>query len=106
MDWAVYAALVASFVAVVATAAYLGVRALQAWRDLKRLRRRLGSALDHLESLGGHAADKAAHATDQAQLEESLGRLRVSLARLAVLRSALDEATAVVGRLAAVYPRK
>ncbi len=106
MDWAIYGALIVGFFACVGAIAYLVVRALQAWRSLKRLRRRLGKELDRLGRLTETASESAARATDQAKLAESTGGLRVTLARLAVLRSALDEATDAVGRLTSVYPRK
>jgi hypothetical protein len=106
MDWAIYGALIAGFLAVCGGMAFLVVRILQAWRALKRLRRHVGKELDRLAGLAGQTVEKAANATDSTQLTESVGRLRVTLARFAVLRQALDEATAAFGRIAAVYPRK
>ena len=105
-DWAIYAALIVGFLAGLAAIAYLLVRALEAWRALKRLRRGLGRELERLADLGEATADKLETATDNAQLESSLSRLRVDLARFAVLRQALDEAQESFGWLALVYPRK
>jgi cytochrome c biogenesis protein ResB len=106
VDWTVYGALIAGFLAVSGTLAFLVVRVLQAWRALKRLRRHLAKELDRLADLAEQTADKVAAATDAAELTESLTRLRVTLARFAVLREALDESTAVFARATALYPRK
>jgi hypothetical protein len=106
VDWAIYGALIAGFLAVAGAAAFLGVRVLEAWRDLKRLRRQVARALERLAELTEATAVAAERAGDQTQLTASLGRLRVTLARLAVIRAALDEATDAFGRVVAVYPRK
>jgi len=105
-DWAVWGALIASALAVSGGFAFLVVRALQGWRDFKRTRRHLFKALDDLAAKGEAAADKAASLGDTEELEASVGRLRLSLAQLAVLREAVGEAQGVVGRVAAVMPRK
>jgi Flp pilus assembly protein TadB len=106
VDWAVYGALIAAALAVVAAAVFVLVRSLQAWRDFKRFRRQLGRELDHLAEAGERTAEAAERATDSGELAGSVGRLRRSLGRLAVLRSALDEATGAVTRFTALYPRK
>lgn len=98
----IYAALIAGTLAVFAALGFLGVRMLQGWRTLKRLRRHLGKELERLADLGEATADKVGTASDTAELDASVAGLRVSLARLAVLRAALDEAT---GPVAAVFPR-
>jgi Flp pilus assembly protein TadB len=106
VDWAVYAALIAAGLAVVAAAVFVVVRSLQAWRDFKRFRRQLGRHLDQLADAGERTAQAAERVTDSAELTASVGRLRRSLGRLAVLRAALDEATGTVTRFSALYPRK
>jgi hypothetical protein len=106
VDWAIYAALAVGFVAVTAGLVFLVVRALEAWRAFKRLRRHLGRELERLADLGERTAESAARALDTSELDASLARLRVALARFALLREAIDEATGTVGRFAAVYPRK
>ena len=106
VDWAVYAALIAAGLAVVAAAAFVVVRSLQAWRDFKRFRRQLGRELGHLSDAGERTAAAAERVGDSAELNASIGRLRRSLGRLALLRSALDEATGTVTRFTALYPRK
>jgi hypothetical protein len=106
VDWAVYAALIAAALAVVAAAVLVVVRSLQAWRDFKRFRRQLGRELNTLAAAGERTAASAERAADSEELTASVGRLRGSLGRLAVLRSALDEATGTVTRVTALYPRK
>jgi hypothetical protein len=106
VDWTIYGALIAGFLAVSGASAFLVVRILQGRRMLKRFRRHLAKELQRLADLGEQTAEKVETAGDTAQLDESLGRLRVTLARFAVLRAALDEATDAVTRVTAVYPRK
>ena len=106
VDWAVYAALIVAGLAVVAAAAFVVIRSLQAWRDFKRFRRQLGHELDHLADAGERTAAAAERATDSADLSASVGRLQRSLGRLAVFRSALADATGTVTRFTALYPRK
>jgi 3-hydroxyacyl-CoA dehydrogenase len=104
VDWTVYGALIAGFLAFCGGIAFLAVRILDVWRSVKRLRRHAAKELDRLTELGDRAAEKAEWDADA--LTKSLSRLRVSLARLAVLTAAFDEATAVVTRFTAVYARK
>jgi hypothetical protein len=106
VDWAIYAALAVGVLAVAGGLVFLAVRALEAWRAFKRLRRHLGRELERLADLGERTAESAARATDTSELDASLARLRVALARFALLREAIDEATGTFGRVAAVYPRK
>ena len=106
MDWAVYGALIAGFLAVSGAIVFLVVRILQAWRALKRLRRHTAKELDRLAHLAEQTTEKAAAAAETTRIEESVGRLRLTLARFAVLRSAIDEATDALSRFTAVYPRK
>jgi hypothetical protein len=106
VDWAIYGALIAGFLAVSGAIAFLAVQALQGWRTLKRFRRHLAKELERLADLAEQTAEKVGTATDTAEINESLGRLRVTLNRFAVLRAALDESTAAFARVTAVYPRK
>ncbi len=105
-DWAIYGALIAGTLAALAALGFLGVRVLQGWRALKRLRRHLGKELERLADLGEATADRVAAASDTAEVEASLTRLRVTLTRLAVLRAALGEAGGTFGFAAAVFSRK
>jgi hypothetical protein len=105
-NWAIYGALIVGFVAGSAAIALLAVRALTAWRALKRLRGGVARALERLADLGELTADKLGTATDATKLEPSLSRLRVDLARLAVLREAIDEVQDLFGRVAWIVPRK
>jgi len=104
-EWLIYAALIAAFVAVVASAARLVVRVSHTWRGFKRLRRQLVKELDRLTLAADMLAAKAEKTGDLERLDESLARLRVSLARVQVLRNAMDEVEALVERVAFFYPR-
>jgi hypothetical protein len=105
-NWAIYGALIVGFLAAFGALALLLVRALDAWRAFKRLRRGIGRELERLADLGDATADKLGTATDTAKVQASLSRLRVDLARFAVLRQALDEAQDTFKRLAWIYPSK
>jgi ubiquinone biosynthesis protein UbiJ len=104
-DWAIWGALVAAALAGFGAIALLVARVRQAWRAFKVARRHSADVLGELGRKGEETAEKAAAAGDTAELQESVARLRVSLARLAVLRSALDEAEEVAGRVTAILPR-
>jgi|SRR5919204_1621989 hypothetical protein len=106
MDWAIYGALIAAFLAVAGATAFLAVNALRGWRDFKRLRRSIGREFERLADSADRTADNAARATDTIELTTALARLGVSLARVAVLRAAVDEVDDTVRRVAVFYPRK
>ena len=91
--------------AVLGGLALLGVRVLQAWRDLKRFRRHLSRELEQLAERAETTAVKVESASDTEELEGSVGRLRRSLAMLAVLRAELDDVSAIVGGVRAFFPR-
>jgi len=105
-DWAIWGALIAGFLCVMAALALLAVRVLQAWRVFKRVRRHLFDAIERLTERGTELAEGAAEAADFGEPLEHVARLRRSLARLAVLREAVSEAQSTLGRFAAVMPRK
>ena len=106
-DWAIWTALIVTFLAGIAALVLLVVRVLQAWRDLKRTRRRSVRRLDNFAAKAEATAERLETAGDTVELEESLGRLRISLARLAVLTNALDEAAEdTIDRVLAYVPRK
>jgi hypothetical protein len=106
-DWAIWTALIVTFLAGIAALVFLVVRILQARRDLKRTRRRSTRRLDNVAAKAEATAERLATAGDTAELEKSLGRLRVSLTRLAVLTNALDEAAEdTIDRVTAFLPRK
>jgi hypothetical protein len=106
MDWAVYGALIAGSAAILGAAAYLTVRVLQGWRQLKRTRRHLAKSLAALADSADHTGEIVERITDQRALEGSVARLRVTLRRFDVLRAAVGEVTDSLGRVTAVYPRK
>ena len=101
-NWLIYAALAAAGVAILAGLAFLGVRVLQAWRALKRLRRHTAKELVRLADAADRMADSMERASDTSRLERRLAHLRGSLAQFAVLREAVDEATSFT----ALIPRK
>jgi len=106
MDWAIWTALIVAALAVLAALGFLGVRALQGWRTLKRFRRQLAKELERLADALERTTHAVERASDTRELERARAHLRVTLARYALLREALDEATGPVTRLVAVYPRK
>ena len=106
-DWIVLAAVLVGAIGILAALVHLAVRVLQAWRDLKRLRRHVAKELDRLADAGSRRlTDAAGRASDPTRLEKRLDHLRATLARFAVLREALDEVTDAVGRVTAFIPSK
>ncbi len=105
-DWAIWGALILATLAEAAALALLALRAREAWRHVKDIRRGVVHRLGELGAKGEATAAKVAATGDAPELQESLGRLHVSLAQLAVLRAALDEAQVTFGRVTAVVPRK
>jgi len=105
-NWLIYAALIAGALAVLTALVFLAIRVLRAWRDLKRLRRHVARELDRLADRMEATAESAERASDKTRLEESVDRLHTTLAQFAVLREALGEATAVVGRVTSLVPQK
>ena len=106
VDWAIYGALVFGGISVLAGAAFVLVRVLQGWRTLKRFRRHLGRALQDLADKAEHTGEIVERVSDQRALEDAIAHLRVGLAKFAVLRTAVDEVSDSLTRVASVYPRK
>jgi uncharacterized membrane protein len=106
VDWTIYGALIAGFLAIAAGSTRLFLHAREMWRSFRRLRGNLAVELERLAESSEKASVAAERAGDQQELNESLGRLRVSLARFAVLQSAFEEATGAFGRITALVPRK
>ena len=101
-NWLIYAGLAIAVLAATVGLALLAVRVLQAWRNLKRLRRHVANELDRLADLAEQTADKVEAVSDTGELDRSLASLRSSLAQAAVLREAWDEATSFTS----LIPRK
>lgn len=102
-----WVALIVALVLTVASAIYLTLQGLEAFRAFKRLGRDVGSELDRITTASGEIERHLALATESGtQLEASLARLRSSRARLNVLTSALADVRAAVGRVTGVVPRK
>jgi len=106
VDWAIYGALIFGGISVLAAAAFVAVHALQGWRTLKRFRRHLGRSLQDLADKAEHTGEIVERVSDQRELEDTLAHLRAGLAKFAVLRTAVDEVSESLTRVAAVYPRK
>lgn len=100
-------ALIIALVLTVASAIFVTLRGLEAFRALKQLGRTVGGELDRIATASGEVERHLALAAESGtRLEASLTRLRTSRARLNVLTSALADVRAAVGRVTAVYPRK
>ena len=99
--------LAVAVVTIVASAIYSTRKGLEAFRGAKRLSVTVSSELERIEQVSGEIERHLALATESSsRLDAKLAELRRSRARLNVLRSAIDEVRASVGRLTAVYPRK
>ena len=101
-DWLIYAALIIGALATFGGLALLVVRALQAWRSFRRLRRHVFRELDKVAEKAEATVDKLESVSETDELDRSVASLRRSLAQLSLLRAAWDEATA----FRALVPRK
>lgn len=100
-------ALIIALVLTVASAIFLTLRGLEAFRAFKQLGRRVGGELDRISEATGEIERHLARATaGGARLEASLARLRSSRAQLNVLTAAIADVRAAVGRVTGVVPRK
>jgi hypothetical protein len=100
-------ALIIALVLTVASAIYVTLKGLQAFRDVKRLSRVGGGEIERISGTSGEIERHLALAAESgSQLEASLARLRSSLARLNVLTSAIEDVRATVRRVTAVMPHK
>lgn len=100
-------ALIIALVLAVASAIYVTLRGLEAFRAVKRLGRTVTGELDRIATASGEIERHLALAAESGtRLDASLTRLRSSRARLNVLTSALEDVRAAVGRITAVVPRK
>ena len=103
----VWLALAVAAASVIASAIYLTLKGLEAFRACKGLSRNVTSELARIEEASSQIERHLALATESgARLDSELADLRRSRARLNVLTSAIDDVRASVGRLTAVYPRK
>ena len=100
-------ALAVALVSVVASAIYLTVKGLEAFRAFKQLGRSVTGGLERIERASGEIERHLTLASESGtRLEAELADLRRSRARLNVLTSAIADVRASVGRVTAVYPRK
>jgi hypothetical protein len=103
-DWLIYASLIAGWLAITATIVLFAIRILQAWREVRRLRRHVFRELDLVTVRVEATLERLDRVSDTGELETSVASLRVALARLAVLRAAMDEVSASVNRVTAFVP--
>jgi hypothetical protein len=102
--WTGLAVLVAAFVGGLA---FVAVRGLALWRQIKRVGGALTGGLEQV----ARDADAVALKTEQlaagsTKLEGALARLAISRAKLNVLLAAIKDVRDAIGRVTAVYPRK
>jgi hypothetical protein len=96
-----------ALISVIASATYLTLKGLEAFRAFKSLSRSIGGELERIEQATGQIERHLALASESGtRLESELDGLRRSRARLNVLTSALADVRASLGRVTAVYPRK
>ena len=92
---------------IVASAIYLTLKGLEAFRLAKALGGAVTLEVERIEIASGQIERQLVLAAESgARLDTELAQLRRSRARLNVLTSALDDVRASVRRLTAVYPRK
>ena len=103
----IWLALLIAVVLTVASAIYLTLKGLEAFRAFKRLGRNVGGEIDRIvtatDQIERHLALAAESGT---RLDASLTRLRASKAQLNVLTSAIADVRAAVGRVTGIVPRK
>ena len=100
-------ALAVAIAVIVASAIYLTLKGLEAFRLGKALGRTVTREVERIEAATGQIERHLALAAESgARLDVELARLRRSRARLNVLTSAIDDVRASLDRLTAVYPRK
>jgi hypothetical protein len=105
-EWAIWTALIVTFLATVTALVLLTMRARRAWLTARETHTDVLRRLDDFARRAETTAEKVGAVGDTAELQASVERLRISLTRLAVLRAALDEVGGTVGRVTAYLPRK
>jgi hypothetical protein len=103
----VWLSLALGVILTIASAVYLTVKGLEAFRAVKQVGRRAGRELERISAVTAEIEQRLAGSeTRTARLEASLARLRSSRAELNVLTSALAEVNASVRAVTSVVPRK
>jgi hypothetical protein len=103
----VWLALILGLFLTIASAVFLTLRGLEAFRTFKRFSRAVGEELERITTASGEIERHLALAAESgSRLEISLARLRASRARLNVLTAAVADVRAAVGRVTGVVPRK
>ena len=85
----------------------LGLRAFDAWRAFRSLRRTVGRGLGELTGRVNEVEGRLAHlGANASKLDDARRRLERSLSTAAVLADAAGEARAALGGIRALVPRK
>jgi len=104
VDWLAFGVLVVS---VGAGLVIVGLRAFDAWRAFRSLRRTVGRGVGDLSRRLAGVETRLAHLGENAaKLDDARTRLERSLSTAAVLAGAAGEAQAALGRIRALVPRK
>jgi hypothetical protein len=104
VDWLAFGVLVVS---TGTGAVILGLRAFDAWRAFRSLRRTVGRGLGDLTGRVTGVERRLAHLGDNAaKLDDAQKRLQRSLSTAAVLADAAGDARSALGRIRALVPRK
>ncbi len=104
VDWLAFGVLVVS---VGASTVILALRAFDAWRAFRSLRRTLGRSLGDVSRRVAGVETRLAHLGENtAKLGDTRTRLERSLSTAAVLAAAAGDAQTALGRLRALVPRK
>jgi hypothetical protein len=105
--WLVWIALGVGGTAVVASVAFVVVRGLALWRQLKATAAAASAELERLAASAEQVAARAERLGEGApRLSERLERLRRTQARLGILLAAWGDVRSSVERITAVVPRK
>jgi hypothetical protein len=104
VDWLAFGVLVVSSGT---GAVILGLRAFDAWRAFRSLRRTVGRGLGDLTGRVTGVERRLVHLGDNAgKLNDARTRLQRSLSTAAVLADAAGDARSALGRIRALVPRK
>jgi hypothetical protein len=107
MELAVWIGLAFLVVSVLASATYLAVRGLSAWRTFRSFTRAVERAVDAVMTTAAEAEEHALGlGSGAARMNAAAARLQGSLERLAVLSAAAGDARASLSAFRGAVPRK
>lgn len=103
----VWLSLALGVILTIASAVYLTLKGLEAFRAVKQVGRRAGRELERISAVTAEIEQRLAASDARTdRLEASLTRLRSSRAELNVLTTALAEVNASVRGVTSIVPRK